>query len=118
VGRCRERRHAGGTLVATQDGAQGYHQQLMPIMNTGIAGPRILQSFKAGDKLIQCGRRSLPTEGRIHAIRIGQAPMRVSREFQMRFPRGQASKFLNPALQAVYPSRVGDFRGILRDGRG
>lgn len=55
--RHREGRHVGGTLAATQDGAQSYHQQFMQVMKAGIAGSRILQSFKAGDELIQLGLR-------------------------------------------------------------
>jgi hypothetical protein len=46
-----------GTLGTTQDGAHGYHQQFMQVMKTGIAGSRILQSFKAGNKLVQLGLR-------------------------------------------------------------
>jgi hypothetical protein len=43
----------GGLLAATQNGAQGNHHQFTQVMKTGIAGSRILQTFKAGDKLIQ-----------------------------------------------------------------
>ena len=50
-----ERRHVGRALTAAQDGAQGDHQQFVQVVQTGIAGPRVLQSFKAGDKLVQRG---------------------------------------------------------------
>src|ERR1700722_4000011 len=34
-------RHVRGALTATQDGAQGDHQQFVQVVKTGIAGPRI-----------------------------------------------------------------------------
>jgi hypothetical protein len=56
------------------------------VMQTGIAGSWVLQSFEAGDKLVQRGLRDRNAVGRIHRVRIGQAPIRMSRKFQMRFP--------------------------------
>ena len=82
-----ERRHVRGALTAAQNGAQGDHQQFVQVVQTSIAGPRILQSFKAGNKLVQLGLRRLRyAGGRVHRLRIGQAPIRMSRKFQVRFP--------------------------------
>src|SRR5208283_5232253 len=87
--RC-ERRHVRGTLTATQNGAQSDHEQFMQVMQAGVTGSRILQSFEAGDKLVQrcILRRLRSVGGRIHRPRIGQAPIRTSRKFQVRFPWG------------------------------
>jgi hypothetical protein len=51
--RRREQRHIHRTLSATQHSTQGNHQQLMEVMQTGIAGSRLLQALPARDKLIQ-----------------------------------------------------------------
>ena len=53
-------RHIDRALTAAQHGAQGNHQQLMEIVQGGIAGPRILQTLPAGDELIQ---HDLPRRG-------------------------------------------------------
>jgi hypothetical protein len=81
-------RHVCRTLTAAQDRAQGNHQQLVEIVQAGIAGPRVLQSNKAGDELVQhdLRRRLWHAGGSINPVRIGQALFRMSRGFQARFP--------------------------------
>ncbi|MGD0108311.1 MAG: CoA transferase [Rhodopila sp.] len=48
-----------------------------------FVGPSVPRS---GDKLVQRSLRGWNTGGRIHRVRIGQAAIRLSRKFQMRFP--------------------------------
>jgi hypothetical protein len=43
------------SLAAAQDGAQGDHQQFVEVMQAGIASPRVFQTLKAGNELIQRG---------------------------------------------------------------
>ena len=45
--------HVRGTLTAAENSAQRNHQQFMKVVQAGISGTRVLQPFKAGDKLIQ-----------------------------------------------------------------
>jgi len=54
-----EQRHIHRTLSATQHRAQGDHQQFVEVMQTSIAGSRVLQTFPARDELIQ---RILPRQ--------------------------------------------------------
>jgi hypothetical protein len=85
--RNREGCHMRRTLTAAQDRAQSDHQQFVEVVQAGIAGPRILQPLKAGNKVVQHGipgGRGSP--GRIDPDRIGQALFRMSRGFQVRFP--------------------------------
>jgi len=49
----RERRHMCRALAAAEDSTQGDHQQFVEIVQTGIAGPRVLQPLPADNKLIQ-----------------------------------------------------------------
>lgn len=86
--RLRKGKHVRRTLPAAQHGAQGDHQQFVAIVQTGIAGPRVLQPLKAGNKLVQQGlpRRLWLARARTDCRRIGQGLFGMSREFQVRFP--------------------------------
>jgi hypothetical protein len=75
--RNRECCHVRRTLGAAQDRAQGDHQQFVEVVQAGIAGPRILQPLKAGDKLVQhrlprqsclAGVESIPSESGKHCF--------------------------------------------------
>ena len=83
-----EQCHVDRTLAAAQDRAKGDHQEVVEIVQTGIAGARILQFLPAGNKLIQ---GDLPghvshAEGRIDHLRAGQAPSRLSSGFKCDSP--------------------------------
>jgi len=56
--------------VAPQDRAQGDHQQFVDVVQAGIAGPRVLQPLKAGDKVVQHGlpRQSWLAGGRTDSV--------------------------------------------------
>jgi hypothetical protein len=69
-----ERRHVRGALTSAEHSAQRDHQQLVEIMETGVAGPRVIKSFPSCHKPIQ---RTLPglflkPTGRLDPVRIGQ----------------------------------------------
>jgi hypothetical protein len=75
--RNRECCHVRRTLTAAQDRAQGNHQQFVKVVQAGIAGPRVLKSRKAGDKLVQqglprrlwlAGVESIPSESGKHCF--------------------------------------------------
>jgi hypothetical protein len=51
----RECCHKPRTLTAAQHCAQDDHQHFVEVVPTSIAGPRVFQTFKAGDKLVQHG---------------------------------------------------------------
>ncbi len=61
--RPREQPHIDRTLPATQYGAQGDHQQLIEVMQSGIPGARVFQPLPACGKLIQddLPKRGVPT---------------------------------------------------------
>jgi hypothetical protein len=67
--RNRKCRHVRRTLTAAQDRAQGDDQQLVEVVQAGIAGPRVLQSLKAGDKLVQHGLPRRLRLARVESIR-------------------------------------------------
>src|SRR5580658_4304041 len=46
-------RHIRCVLTAAQHRAQGDHQQVMELMQSGIAGPRIIKTFPACTKFLQ-----------------------------------------------------------------
>jgi hypothetical protein len=50
--RRRERCHVHRALTAAQHRAEGDHQQVMEVVQTGIARPRVLQLLPAGNKLV------------------------------------------------------------------
>jgi hypothetical protein len=56
----RERGHMGRSLTAAQNGAESNEQKFMEVVQTGIAGSRILQPFPARNKPIQLIQSSLP----------------------------------------------------------
>ncbi len=73
--RLREQCHVHRALPATQYRAQGNHQNLMEVVQTGIAGSPVLKTLPARDKLIQ-GVPSpgvfRPPTGRIDHARLGK----------------------------------------------
>jgi hypothetical protein len=95
-----ERRYVGGTLTATQDGAQGDHQKFVQVVQTalpvrGYCNPS-KQAINWSNPASSPGRGY--AGGRIYRVRIGQMPIRVSRkskcdspEDRCRFPCGQPS---------------------------
>ena len=87
--RFREPRHRHCTLTAAQHRAERDHQQLVEVVQPGIAGARVFQTLPAGDELIQDvlpGNVSAAPEGRIDLARAAQAPVGMSRRFQVRIP--------------------------------
>jgi hypothetical protein len=100
--RNRECCHVRRTLAAAQDRAQGDHHQFVEVVQASIAGLRILQPLKAGDKLVQ---HRLPRQSWLTGVdpaRIGQALFRMSREFQVRFPCfGTSGQFRRSATSAI-----------------
>jgi hypothetical protein len=87
--RFRKPRHGNRTLTAAQHRAQRDHQQFVEVVQPGIAGARVLQTFPAGDELIQAvlpRNVSATPEGRIDLARAAQAPVGMSRRFQVRIP--------------------------------
>src|SRR3954453_7095030 len=87
--RFRESRHGNRALPAAQHRAKRDYQQLVEVMQAGIAGARVLQTLPAGDEPIQavlpCNPSATP-EGRIDLARAGQALIGMSRRFQVRIP--------------------------------
>ena len=74
--------------AATQHGAQRDHEQLMDVVQAGVAASRVGQVVPARDKQVQAvlqGRKSHP-HGRHHPAASRQAPTHLSTEIQMRFP--------------------------------
>lgn len=67
--------------VAPQDRAQGDHQQFVDVVQAGIAGPRVLQPLKAGDKVIQHG---LPRRSWL----AGVEPIRLNRASTVPYVKG------------------------------
>ena len=81
--------HRHRTLTAAQHRAQRDHQQFVEVVQPGIAGARVFQPLPAGDELIQAvlpHTVSATPEGRIDLARAAQAPVGMSRRFQVRIP--------------------------------
>ncbi len=69
----REQGHVDRALPTTQHGAQGNHQDLVEVVQPGVARTRVLEAVQTGDKLLH-GNSPLRHAGsrRIHICRAGQ----------------------------------------------